>query len=218
MNKPRLLDLFCKAGGAAMGYHQAGFEVVGVDIERQTRYPFEFVQGDALEYVVAHGHQFDAIHASPPCQGYSHATPPERRHLHQKLIPMVRDLLRASGKPYVIENVPGARHELISPLMLCGSMFGLPLERHRYFEYAPSFIRIRFEDRLYCRHIPQPVVITGTTRRKTGRFEYSVQACRDAAQIQWMTREELDEAIPPAYTKYIGQQLMTYITAVSLAV
>ena len=105
----RCLDLFCCGGGAGMGYHLAGMEVVGVDIEPQPKYPFAFVQEDALEYLAAHGHEFDFIHASPPCQGYSHLTPAKNKGDHERMIPAVRELMIKTGKPYVIENVAGAR-------------------------------------------------------------------------------------------------------------
>ena len=121
----RCLDLFCCEGGAGMGYHLAGMEVTGVDIAKQPRYPFAFAQADALEFLREFGDEFDFIHASPPCQGYSHLTPAANRGDHAKLIPAVRELLEASGKPWVIENVQGARRELRDPVMLCGSMFGL---------------------------------------------------------------------------------------------
>ena len=128
------LDLFCCGGGAGMGYHLAGMEVVGVDIEPQPKYPFQFVQADALEYLAAHGHEFDFIHASPPCQGYSHLTPAKNKADHERMIPAVRELMIKTGKPWVIENVAGARKELRDPVMLCGSMFGLRTQRHSFFE------------------------------------------------------------------------------------
>jgi DNA (cytosine-5)-methyltransferase 1 len=132
--KPRLLDLFCGAGGAAMGYHRAGFDVVGVDVNPQPRYPFEFVQADALTYPLE---GFDAIHASPPCQPWTRKTPTwgrARVHYpdHPQLIEPTRDRLHASGLPYVIENVVGA--PLRAQVMLCGSMFGLRIQKHRLFE------------------------------------------------------------------------------------
>src|SRR5690606_26563980 len=119
----RILDLFCGQGGAAVGYHMAGFEVIGVDIDPQPRYPFEFHQGDALEYLAKHGGEFDAIHASPPCQAYSRATTSGTRGNHPRMIAPLRSALGILGKPYVSENVEGA--PLISPVRLCGSMFDL---------------------------------------------------------------------------------------------
>jgi DNA (cytosine-5)-methyltransferase 1 len=130
----KLLDTYCGAGGCAVGYHRAGFEVVGVDINPQPRFPFEFHQGDAIEYIREHGHEFDVIHASPPCQRFSEATPMERRDKHPDLIAPTREAMQATGKPYVIENVENARAELANPVKLCGTMFGLPIWRHRYFE------------------------------------------------------------------------------------
>lgn len=210
MIRPRLLDLYCCQGGAGMGYHLAGFDVTGVDIEPQPRYPFTFIQGDALEYVAAHGHEYDAIHASPPCQRYSVQTNPLYRNNHPDLIAPTRELLQATGKPYVIENVENARRLLVNPLKLCGSMFGLDLWRHRYFEIYPDVLMLTPT----CNHSNEPVLITGTTRRKPergGRFEYTVQQCRDAAGCEWMSRVGLDEAIPPAYTQYIGAYLLEAI-------
>ena len=141
--KPLLLDLFCKAGGAGMGYHRAGFDVTGVDISPQPNYPFRFIQADALEYVAAHGTEYDVIHASPPCQHYSVMTRgrwQDRIDDHPDIIDEVRRLLVETGRPFIIENVGGARNLLINPIMLCGTMFGLQtrhgsqLRRHRYFE------------------------------------------------------------------------------------
>jgi DNA (cytosine-5)-methyltransferase 1 len=203
--KPRLLDLFCGAGGAGMGYHRAGFEVVGVDIRPMPRYPFEFHQADALEYLAAHGHEFDAIHASPPCQAYSEETKKIYRANHPDLIAPTRKALKKIGRPYVIENVEAARKHLVTPLMLCGSMFGLNIWRHRYFEVSPIWMM----SPATCRHNFAPVLITGTTRR-TGypRVDPPVALRRLAIGIDWMVTDELDEAIPPAYTEYIGNQLM----------
>lgn len=200
--KPLLLDLFCGAGGAAMGYSRVGFDVVGVDNNPQPNYPFEFILADAMTFPLD---GFDVIHASPPCQRYTRCTPPQHRDKHPDLLGLVSLSLRAAGVPYAIENVPDARAILRDPVMLCGTMFRLPTLRHRYFEIWPN------EDLILlpaCAHPRLPVVVTGTTRRKTGRLEYRVQDCRDAMEIQWMTRTELDEAIPPAYTEYIGKQLI----------
>lgn len=144
--RPRVLDLFCGAGGAAMGYHHAGFDVTGVDIAPQPRYPFAFIQADALEYVGSLSWvelmQYDAIHASPPCQSYSVMS-----HLPGVGAPMLiadtRAALAATGLPYVIENVEGARREMRDPVMLCGTMFaGLPVRRHRRFEIEPVAARL----------------------------------------------------------------------------
>jgi DNA (cytosine-5)-methyltransferase 1 len=131
---PRILDLFCGAGGAAAGYASAGWEVHGVDIAPQPHYPYAFTRGDALSYLDENGHRYDAVHASPPCQHYSKAT---RRWAgapasHPDLVSAVRERLRDLGLPYIIENVTHA--PLVSPVVLCGSMFGLGVRRHRLFE------------------------------------------------------------------------------------
>ena len=217
VTKPRLLDLFCGAGGAAMGYARAGFDVVGVDINPQPRYPFEFHQADAMTYPLD---GFDVIHASPPCQAYSQLTPLTHRANHPMLIVETRLYLRQSRAMYVIENVPGARSELLSPLMLCGTMFGLPLWRHRYFEIGSE---VAMRAPASCAHSRRPVLVgagtphagypgpvspSGTTRRKAGRFEWSSQEVALAMEIDWMTRAGLDQSFPPAYTEWIGRQLI----------
>lgn len=228
MNKPRLLDLFCKAGGCTKGYQLAGFHVVGVDIDPQPRYcGDEFVQADALEYVAANGHKFDAISASPPCQAYSEATPMAHRANHPDLIAPTREALQDIGKPYVIENVENARHALINPFLLCGSMFGLHFYRHRYFELSPSLLILLPP----CNHrrgpvqavidgnvrmVQTPVLCTGggdgkKSNRKTHRPRQPVDEIRWAMNIPWMTRQELSNAIPPAYTEFIGHRLMSMI-------
>ena len=147
IGNPRMLDLFCGAGGAAMGYHRAGFRVVGVDIDQQPHYPFDFVQADALEYLAEHGHDYDAVHASPPCQGYSimHNLPWLRGREYPYLLHPTIEALAALGRPYVVENVMGARHGSailkrrgleahgLQAGFLCGAMFGMPFYRHRLF-------------------------------------------------------------------------------------
>jgi len=224
----RLLDLFCKAGGAAEGYHRAGFaEIVGVDIAPQKHYPFEFVLGDALEYCAAHGHEFDAIHASPPCQFGSEATPIEDRAKHPNLIPQTRATLLATGKPYIIENVENVRRHLNNPTLICGSMLGLLVWRHRYFETWPLWILSPAS----CQHVRQPVTVhTGSHSRKTWipvlasgggdgardkrnlyRPRERVDTVRTAMEIDWMVQSELTEAIPPAFTEYIGRFLIAYL-------
>jgi DNA (cytosine-5)-methyltransferase 1 len=215
--KFRLLDLFCCAGGAAVGYYRAGFEVVGVDIERQPNYPFEFIQADALTLNWKFVLSFDAIHASPPCQSYSDLA---RRNGNAgawpRLVGPVRDLLSKTGLPYIIENVDGA--PLRNPIVLCGTMFtGLRVLRHRLFE--TNFLL------LAPPHGKHPKVHTfdkrkshfGTTHdmrdfvQVTGGGNCTIAAARDAMGIDWMTKNELNEAIPPAYTQYIGKQLLMHL-------
>jgi len=205
VNKPRLLDLFSGAGGAAMGYYRAGFDVVGVDIKPMPRYPFEFYQADALEYCAAHGREFDVIHASPPCQFYSEMTPEASRANHPDLIAAMRQTLENANKPFIIENVAGAKHILHNPLKLCGSMFSLGVRRHRYFEMSP----ITFYFTLSCNHSGKPVYLNGCGHTRRGEKKIkSVKLASVAMGIDWMTFDELREAIPPAYTEWIGKQLM----------
>ncbi|GIW60772.1 MAG: hypothetical protein KatS3mg087_1838 [Patescibacteria group bacterium] len=134
--RPKLLDLFCGAGGAGMGYHLAGFDVTGVDIKPQPSYPFRFVQADAFEFLEEFGHEYDVIHASPPCQAHTPVRNINKnlynRDRYPDLIEQTRSALRETGKIYVIENVVGA--PLVNPILLCGEMFGLRVFRHRLFE------------------------------------------------------------------------------------
>ncbi len=227
-NRPRLLDLFCGAGGAAMGYHRAGFDVVGVDIKPQPHYPFEFRQGNALEvagWISGRGNWiegFDAIHASPPCQRYSDlAYRNGNADEHPDLIGPTRKLLEATGRPYVIENVEGA--PLIDPVRICGSFFnlgasGYRLRRHRLFETNWP-VRGR---RCSCPLDRRPVIdVSGggpthapRTDGKGGRtYKGTADQARAAMGIDWMTKAELNEAIPPAYTELIGHQLLAHIRA-----
>ncbi len=217
--KPKLLDLFCGAGGAAMGYSRAGFDIVGVDIKPQPHYPFPFVQADALEYVAEHGREFDAIHASPPCQGYSIASNVHRNRgkKYPLLIGDVRSALIYAGRPWIIENVKGSP---LGGITLCGTMFGLGVFRHRIFE-APFAL-------MQPDHVPHDGKIGdgkyfsvaggagrwkswGTVHRNVSKG--TAAQWREAMGIDWMTRDEIKEAIPPAYTEYIGRQLMAYIQA-----
>ena len=204
----RLLDLFCGAGGAAVGYHRAGFgKIVGVDHLPQPRYPFEFVQADALEYLADHGQEFDVIHASPPCQRFSVATPNGYKEKHPDMIKPIRQALIIIGRPYVIENVTGARRHLKTPVMLCGSMFGLSIFRHRWFEIYPRILLLTSP----CRHDFAPVYVTGSTGRAGCDFprkDASIEQKREAMGIDWMVTDEIDQAIPPAYTEWIGKQLL----------
>jgi DNA (cytosine-5)-methyltransferase 1 len=213
--KPRLLDLFCGAGGAAMGYHRAGFEVVGVDLAPQPRYPFEFIQADAIEYLaetLAEG--FDLIHASPPCQFYSRlrTLPWLKDKVYWDSIPPTRAALQAVGKPFVIENVEGAP---VDGITLCGTMFGLrwddgtPLYRHRPFE-TPTFLLAPGHPK-HDRVLVPGRLLKGRARLNNGYVIGGHQnglRAMGAMGIDWMTGNELSQAIPPAYTEWIGTQLL----------
>jgi DNA (cytosine-5)-methyltransferase 1 len=212
----RLLDLFCKAGGAAVGYHRAGFdEIVGIDIEPQKRYPFEFVQCDALEYVRDHWMEFDAIHASPPCQAYSiskHIHQPKK--VHPDLVSPTRVMLERSGLPWVIENVPGSPLKAGPQAFLCGLQFGLRVLRHRFFE--TSFHLMTPSHPMH----PKGNLTNSRDGYSTGETGFVCAAGNnfsrargaEAMGIDWpMTREEVANAIPPAYTEYIGRQLLDHI-------
>lgn len=222
MSAPRILDLFSCAGGAAMGYHRAGFEVVGVDLNPQPRYPFEHHVGDALEFVAAHGHEFDAIHASPPCQTYS-KTRTLHDNEHPDLVAPTRAALIATGKPYVIENVVGA--PLVDPLVLCGTEFnmvapdvdGTPLKlvRHRLFES-----NVELAGNGGCRHDPSiptatvygagggwtPAHRDNPSRR--GGYIPHTDVCRALLGVDWTTKHELSQVVPPAFTEHLGRQLI----------
>lgn len=205
----KLLDLFCGAGGASMGYAQAGFEVTGIDVKHGKRYPYTYIRGDVRDYLsVEFLSQFDVIAASPPCQTFS-AT----KHLRNaqgkstskiNMIPEVRDALIASGKPYVIENVPNA--PLINPVQLCGSAFGLKVRRHRLFE---SNVELKGTG---CNHKTQgkPIGIYGSMRDEIpngGHTAKTMTEANEAMGITHMIWGELVESIPPAYTNYIGLQI-----------
>lgn len=217
--KPRLLDLFCGAGGASRGYADAGFEVVGVDITDQPRYPYELIIADALEEVLTDFTEFDAVHASPPCQGYSTQTADKSKH--QRLIPATRSILKSTGLPYVLENVEGARTELNDPTRLCGSSFGLDIRRHRYFEtnwpfvappcnhawQTPRFRSLNIDQ--HRRGVLASVVGVHGHINYPGEGEIRQRAMG----IDWMNTAELAESIPPAYTEFIGRQLEAFIRA-----
>lgn len=221
MTRPKLLDIFCGAGGAAVGYHRAGFDVVGVDHKPQPRYPFPFVQADALQPPFDL-RIFDAIHASPPCQTYSAAKRiGNARPGHQDLLSRTREMLCKSGRPWVIENVPGAPMRF--PVVMCGTHFGLPLRRHRLFESN----RFLFGRANQCRHRSGDITVFGHAvqlcgskgtpyKDAAGRTHYrkkriNLQRGQEAMGIDWMNRAELSQAIPPAYTEFIGKQLIQAI-------
>lgn len=213
MAERKLLDLFCGAGGAAVGYHRAGFgEIVGVDVNPQPRYPFAFVQADALEVLADRGFLagFDAVHASPTCYAWSKMRDcrPGSKDDQPDLITPTRPLLQASGLPYVIENVPGS--PLLNPVQVCGSGLGLKVQRHRLFESNMPLLGMP------CAHGQNPWNpayghSTGRKRRRVpviGEWRVPLQLQREAMGIDWMTLAELTEAIPPAYCEFVGSQLL----------
>lgn len=221
--RPKLLDLFCCAGGAGMGYHFAGFDVTGVDLTPQPRYPFRFLQADVLSLSIDFLRSFDAIHASPPCQFATllkHA-PGGKQHLN--LIPQTRALLEAAGVPWIIENVEPARPHLRDPILLCGTMFGLraegcELQRHRLFES-----NVPLAAPVLCAHSGGPVVgvYGGHARKRSakhgGRGTRDVwpnghrPVAAEAMGMDWATLAEMSEAIPPAYTEHLGRKLLAQL-------
>jgi DNA (cytosine-5)-methyltransferase 1 len=211
---PRLLDLFCGAGGAAVGYWRAGFAVTGVDLWPQPRYPFEFVQADAVAWLAdrvdAIGRRFTAVHASPPCQRWTRAQNARgQADEHPDLIGPLRPLLEATGLPFVIENVPEA--PIRPDLVLCGTAFGLRLRgfevrRHRVFES-----NVDLGPSPPCRHEVAAMPIFGHSENADFRRRYGIVPLdrrRAGLGVEWMNREELREAIPPAFTQLIGERLL----------
>jgi len=198
---PRLLDLFCGAGGAAMGYQRAGFEVVGVDIKPQKHFPFEFHEADAMTYPLD---GFDVIHASPPCQGYSVLAALHPGLKWQKLIIPLRDRLKKTGILYVIENVETSP---LDGVILCGSFFKLGVERGRLQRHR------RFESNVFlwgtpCNHYGKAVGVYGHGGHSGKHRMLYRQEAVEALGIDWMNRDEMSQAIPPAYTEFIGRQLI----------
>lgn len=204
----KVLDLYCGAGGASMGYHLAGFEVTGIDVKHGKRYPFTYKRMSVLDLTPGDLQAFDFIHASPPCQTFSITK--NLRIAQGKstdkldLLEPTRKLLIESNKPYVIENVKGA--PLINPVQLCGSSFGLKVRRHRLFE---SNLPIKGSQ---CDHKSQgrPVGVYGSMKDEIpngGKTAESLAEGQLAMGIDWMLWGELVEAIPPIYTQYIGQQV-----------
>ena len=218
--RPRIADFFCGAGGAGMGLHRAGFEVVGFDLKPQPNYPFEFHHADALE-VDLRG--FDAVWASPPCQFYSRLRylPWLRGRVYWRSIPPTREHVLASGLPYIIENVQDARWDMENPSVLCGMALGIPLYRHRAFE-SPFLV-------LAPPHVKHTQVIASgraslakrrhgnqgfkeISRNSIAGYVAGVERIRKVMGIDWMTRNELAQAIPPAYSECLGKQLMTVLS------
>jgi hypothetical protein len=196
--KPLLVDLFCGAGGASVGYSRAGFEIFGVDINPQPHYPFEFVQADAMEWLRAPllHRVYDAIHASPPCQAYANVTGwTGDRERHPDLLEPAIERLRAIGLPWVVENVPEARPEW--SVVLCGSQFGLGVRRHRGFLTSWPFFSL---------------LAPCTGHRQLRPFMHKAERdYADAMGCDWMNKTEARQAIPPAYTEFIGAQLLAHL-------
>ena len=219
MSRPKLLDLFCGAGGAGVGYDRAGFEVIGIDIAPQPDYPFEFHQGDALDFLAGNWREFDAIHGSPPCQASTALTKGTNQgRKYVQLIPETRRLMRATGLPTVIENVQGA--DVRRDLVLCGEMFGLGVLRHRYFEVdgfdvtppAHKAHRGRVRGWRHGTYYDGPyIAVYGDGGGKGSVAEWQV-----AMGIDWTDdRKAIAEAIPPAYSEFVGRQLMAQFERVA---
>jgi len=196
MDRPRIADLFCGAGGSAMGLHRAGFEVVGYDIVFQKHYPFEFHQQDALTVDLS---GFDAVWASPPCQGYS-----RMRHLpwqvgkvYPMLIEPTRRLLQTTHLPWIIENVMDAKLEAG---WLCGTMFGLPFYRHRAFETNWFWLQPE-----HPKH--SLILLPGRMLGNRAHMGHDLAGI----DMDWMTKQERSQAIPPTYSEFLGKQLMQYL-------
>jgi hypothetical protein len=213
--RPRLLDLFCGAGGCSVGYALAGFEVVGVDLFPQPNYPFKFWQHDALSFLPPQdiASNFDAIHASPPCQAHSSLKAVTRHIEHQDLVAETREQLEATGLPYVIENVPGAPLE--NYVQLCGSSFGLDVRRHRLFETNwPLMVppcshdqqTKEFRRYQHGEWYTSPVVAVYGSGGGKAQEHWA-----EAMGIDWMTHREMAQAIPPAYTEFVGEQLIAHL-------
>lgn len=213
----KLLDLYCGAGGGAMGYYRAGFtSIVGVDLVNQKHYPFEFVRSNVLDLEVDFLREFDVIHASPPCQAYG----PNKHNLawyFPDIMEETRELLLASGKPYIIENIPQA--PLINPILLCGTMFPeLRVIRHRLFESnfpigAPFHLKKNDHPIAYSARNVESGIVTDDPWNNyvtvVGGGTTTVECAKDAMGIDWpMFKREVNEAIPPAYTEYLGRQII----------
>jgi DNA (cytosine-5)-methyltransferase 1 len=212
MTRPRLLDLFCGAGGAAMGYHRAGFEVIGVDNREQPHYPFEFIYADALEFldlaVAQRSTAFAAIHASPPCQRYIRGGLSDKTR-HLDLVGPTRALLVEFGIPWVIENVPGA--PMRPDVVLCGSMFDLQVRRHRWFECSFPVSPLTPS----CDHSRPVAGVYGNAHGASGAWPGmlpgDLETWSRAMGIHWMNAADLSQAIPPAYAEHVGTFLRIHL-------
>ncbi|MET9534687.1 SAM-dependent methyltransferase [Streptomyces sp. NPDC006649] len=200
--RPRLADVCCCQGGASTGYHRAGFDVTGIDITPQPRYPYPFILADAVAFILACGAGFDLLHVSPPCQAHTNAQRIQGR-THPDLIAPVRHALTTIGVPYVIENVPGA--PLHDPVTLCGAMFGLRTYRHRLFETNWHLTTPEHPAHTAPNAKMGRPVADGQFMHIVGNFS-NVPLARTVMDMPWASRDGLREAIPPAYTHWIGTQ------------
>ncbi|MFB6828140.1 SAM-dependent methyltransferase [Streptomyces hydrogenans] len=209
--RPRLLDVFCCQGGASAGYAAAGFDVTGVDLHPQPRYPFTFVQGDAIAYIREHGHEYDVIAGSPPCQRYTLCQRIQGNE-HPDLIGPAREAMEATGRPWIIENVPEAAPELRDPVTLCGASFGLHTYRHRLFES-----NLPLEVPEHPEHV-HPTVKMGRPLQEgdwyhaVGNFS-NVPYVRRDLNVPWMSRDGIRECIPPVYAEHLGRQVLAHLGA-----
>jgi len=231
--RPRLLDLFCGEGGAAQGYYDAGFDVFGVDTDprRLKKYPFECVEADALEFLLAWGWEFPVKHASPPCTGYTRGTAaiPDRLERYERLIAVTRAALRETGGWYVLENVEDAKSELENPVLLCGRMFDLSatdtdgtslvMDRHRLFE---SNAAVMTPPHLpHDRRVQVAGAYGGARRDKTearevrkgGYVPKDLDVLRSLLRTPWMTEKGCFLSIPPVYTEFLGEQILAQVEA-----
>lgn len=206
MNKPVLLDLCCGAGGASEGYRRAGFTVIGVDNVPQPNYPFEFHQLDWRDALRLFGSVADGIHASFPCKAFTKLQKQWKREWSDEVTPGLA-ALQLLGKPFVVENVPGAPY--VPDTVLCGSMFGLMVRRHRWFKHNLDVIQPD------CEHNTQGMVVQvnghpgGSSTRDGAR--HTLDDWRNAMGINWMNSREIAQAIPPVYTEYIGRAMIWHI-------
>lgn len=226
MRKLKVLDLCCGGGGASEGYYRARFDVTGIDNKPQKHYRHKFILADALPYLINNWSEieaeFDVITGGPPCQKYSDLTPDAYKAGHTDMLEHVLAFLRTKNKPYIIENVSGARRHMINPVMLCGSMFGLPIWRHRHFENNLGI----YASPATCNHSFIPILVSGVTTRRTPvlvsgrgmrevegrrRKENTAEEKRQAMGIYWMTEKEVTQAVPPVYTEWLGLQAIKYL-------
>jgi DNA (cytosine-5)-methyltransferase 1 len=204
--KPRWLELYACQGGSAAGYALAGFEVICVDKDLQPHNPFEFHQADALEFLVEHGSDFDVVGGGPPCQLYS-KTHRIMNNDHPDLIGLTREAMIATGKPYIIENVEEARSQLRNPIRLCGQTFGFHTYRHRLFESNVNLIEPEHDLHTELNVKMGRPLKPGDFYHAVGNFS-NVPYVREDLRVPWMTRDGIRECIPPAYSQYLGLQIM----------